>query len=337
MQVDNTDLFAGSCSRLSSCDVGGGGPAERMLRIMGIVVIGTTFVDIKGYPFEKYVPTGRNAGRVVEVHGGVTRNIAEDIANVGLAPTYVSVVDESGLSDDIIDRLVKRGCNTDYIGRAEDGLGMWLAIFDETGDVAGSISRRPDTGGIERILAEKGDEIFLQADSVCIEFDIDAPILERTLALAQKHGKSVYSPVTNMAIACERRDLLGKISCLVCNQQEAGVLFSRELEAATAEELQAVLPGELARIGLQSMVVTMGAQGSVFAQMGGQVGWCPACGVDVVDTTGAGDAFFAGTAIGLTHGKSLAESCAIGAKLASSAIAGEENVCARFSPEELGL
>ena len=66
---------------------------------MGIVVIGTTFVDVKGHPHGKYVPAGRNAGRVIEVHGGVARNIAEDIANVGLAPAFVSVVDESGLSE----------------------------------------------------------------------------------------------------------------------------------------------------------------------------------------------------------------------------------------------
>ena len=50
----------------------------------GIVVIGATFVDIKGYPSEVYVQNGRNAGSVVEVHGGVCRNVAEDIANVEL-------------------------------------------------------------------------------------------------------------------------------------------------------------------------------------------------------------------------------------------------------------
>ena len=310
---------------------------EGMLRIMGIGVIGTTFVDVKGYPFEKYIPTGRNAGRVVEVQGGVARNIAEDIANVGLTPTLVSTVDESGLSDDLVGRLAQHGCNTDYIGRAEGGLGMWLAIFDEEGDVAGSISRRPDTSGIERILIERGDEIISKAESVCIEFDIDAPILERTLDLAQRHGKKVYSPVTNMAIACERRDLLGNVSCLVCNQQEAGVLFSSPFDDASPEEMQAVLPQKLAQIGLHSMVVTMGAQGSVFAQIDGQSGCHSAHMVEVADTTGAGDAFFAGIAIGLTYGKSLEESCSIGAKLAASAIASVENVCGRFSPEEFGL
>ena len=37
----------------------------------GIVVIGATFVDIKGYPYSQFIPGGRNSGRVVEVHGGV--------------------------------------------------------------------------------------------------------------------------------------------------------------------------------------------------------------------------------------------------------------------------
>ena len=40
---------------------------------MSIVVMGAVFVDIKGYPLSSYLPGGRNAGRVVQVHGGVSR------------------------------------------------------------------------------------------------------------------------------------------------------------------------------------------------------------------------------------------------------------------------
>ena len=47
---------------------------------MAMVVIGTVFVDIKGFPDDLYIPEGRNAGRVEIVHGGVGRNVAEDIA-----------------------------------------------------------------------------------------------------------------------------------------------------------------------------------------------------------------------------------------------------------------
>ena len=85
------------------------------------------------------------------------------------------------------------------------------------------------------------------------------------------------------------------------------------------------------------MVVTLGAQGAVYADKDGGCGICPAPSVRVADTTGAGDAFFAGVAIGLTYGKTLRESCVIGTRLASSAIATKENVCPRFLPSEFGL
>jgi pseudouridine kinase len=85
------------------------------------------------------------------------------------------------------------------------------------------------------------------------------------------------------------------------------------------------------------MIVTMGAEGAVFADMSGNSGFCPARKVNVKDTTGAGDAFCAGAAIGLTYGKTMAEACQIGAHLAASVIMTSENVCPRFMPEELGI
>ena len=84
---------------------------------MGIVIFGAVFVDIKGYPDNKFIPGGRNVGRVIQTHGGVSRNVAEDIANVGLRPTFVSVVDGSGTGGDVIDHLRSQNVNTDYIVR----------------------------------------------------------------------------------------------------------------------------------------------------------------------------------------------------------------------------
>ena len=49
------------------------------------LVIGAAFVDIKGFPEGTYLPNGRNAGKIEYVHGGVARNVAEDLANAGLA------------------------------------------------------------------------------------------------------------------------------------------------------------------------------------------------------------------------------------------------------------
>ena len=111
---------------------------------MGIVVIGAVFVDVKGYPDANFIPTGRNAGRVEHVHVGVGRNVVEDIANCELRPTFVSLVDESGDGIDVIRKLQNHKVNTDYMWRTRDGMGTWLAVFDNDGDVAASISKRPN-------------------------------------------------------------------------------------------------------------------------------------------------------------------------------------------------
>lgn len=107
----------------------------------GIVVVGAVFVDIKGFPISQYIPGGRNAGNIKQVHGGVCRNIAEDIANLELRPTLISLVDDSGIGADVIYKLQRHKVNTEYMRAKTDGMGTWLAIFDNGGDVTASISK----------------------------------------------------------------------------------------------------------------------------------------------------------------------------------------------------
>ena len=304
---------------------------------MGIVVIGAVFVDIKGYPEGNFIPTGRNAGRVETVHGGVGRNVAEDIANCELRPTFVSLVDESGAGADVVRKLRNHKVNTDYIWSTRDGMGTWVAVFDNEGDVFASISKRPNLLPITDILDRHGDEIFSGADSVVCEIDIDKEIVKRVFKLAKKHNKKVFSVVGNMSIALERRDFLKSIDCFVCNIQEAGLLFFEDYADKSAAEMVDIISGKVIAAQIPSMIVTMGGDGAVYAGMDGEKGYCPARKVEVKDTTGAGDSFCAGVAIGLTYGKSLEEACHIGAHLAASVIATTESVCPRFLPRELGL
>lgn len=304
---------------------------------MGIVVIGAVFVDIKGYPLDTFIPTGRNAGRVEQVHGGVSRNVVEDIANVELRPTYVSLVDDSGIGADVIKKLKNHKVNTDYIRVTPDGMGTWLAVFDKNGDVCASISKRPDLSPLSEILDEHGDEIFKNADSIILEIDMDKEVVKRVFKYAKKYNKPVFAVVANMSIAVERRDFLQSIDCFVCNQQESGILFSEDYSDKTPDEMEEIISEKVQRAQIPSMIVTMGDQGAVYADMKGDKGYCPAKKVNVKDTTGAGDSFCAGVAMGLTYGKTLGESCEIGARLAASVICTSENVCPRFLPSELGL
>ena len=304
---------------------------------MGIVVIGATFVDIKGFPSDNYIPTGRNVGRVEYIHGGVARNVVEDIANVELRPTFLGIVDDTPMGEAVLNKLKNHKVNTDYVMTIPDGMGTWLAVFDNNGDVAGSISKRPNMLPLLDLLNEKGDEIFAAADSVVLEVDLDKEIVKKVLDLAATHETKVFGLVSNMSIAIKRRDFLQRFYCFICNQQEAGMLFLDDYSKLSPQQMCDVLSQKVEQAKIPSMVVTMGGQGAVYADCSGNKGICPARKVQVMDTTGAGDAFCAGVSIGLTYGKNMAEAIEIGSMLAASVITSSENVCPRFQPAELGL
>ena len=304
---------------------------------MSIIVIGSVFVDIKGYPSRTYIPGGRNAGKVRYVHGGVSRNIAEDLGNLGLEPVYLSLVDPNGVGEDVLLRLQEHGVDVSLVRQTPEGMGTWLAVFDNNNDVCASISHRPDMMPLLKLLQDKGNTIFPAAESVLLELDLDEPVVEELYRLKAKYGTKVYAAVSNINIALDRRAYLQQTDCFVCNRQEAGVLFSVEFSGENPEALARQLSELVTGAEIPAMIVTLGADGAVWADQQGRFGVCPAQQVPVADTTGAGDAFFAGVAAGLTYGKDLAEACAIGVRLASSVICSLENTCPRFLPSEFGF
>ena len=301
----------------------------------GIVVVGAIFVDIKGFPQDTYVSDGRNAGHIEYIHGGVARNVVEDIANLGLNSTFVGIVDNTALGIDVKQRLQNRNVNTDYMKSIENG--TWLAVFDHNGELAGSISHRPNLMPIYSILEENGDAIIENSDSVVAEIDMDEEIVEKVVYLCQKHNKKIFGVVSNMNIAIKRKDLLKQFDCLICNQLESSILFSRDFKEISAEELSHTLIDELQQSEFKSLIVTLGETGSLYVKSTGECGFCPARQIEVKDTTGAGDAFCAGVSAGLTYGKSMLEAMKIGSHLASSVIASRENVCPCFMSNKFNI
>ena len=304
---------------------------------MSIVVVGSVFVDIKGDPSRTYIPGGRNAGKVRYVHGGVSRNIAEDLGNMGLEPVFLSLVDPTGTGEDVLCRLREHGVDTRYIRKVPEGMGTWLAVFDNNNDVCASISHRPDLMPLLSLLQCEGNALFSSADSVLLELDLDEPVVEEIFRLKAKYNTKVYAAVSNINIALDRRAFLHQTDCFVCNRQEAGVLFSVEFGDDEPKKLARQLSERVAGAEIPAMVVTLGADGAVWADRNGHYGSCPAQQVPVADTTGAGDAFFSGVAAGLTYGKPLEEACCIGVRLASSVICSLENTCPQFLPSEFGF
>lgn len=292
-------------------------------------VIGTVFMDCKGFAKQKYNPAGRNLGSVKFVHGGVGRNVAENLANLGLDTLFVSSVDRTGIGREVTARLAKNKVNTEFVVETEArGMGLWLAVMNESGDLAGSISQMPDLVHLENHISENGADIVRRAGHIVLELDLNEHITDRVISLAREQRRPVYGIPGNLAVIMKNPDILRGLSCFICNDVEAERLLGVSLPADD-------IPGiewELARFvdgkGLDSMVITLGGAGCVYYDAReGTAGHQPVFPVTVIDTSGAGDAFFSGTVMGLVRGRSLKEAVVFGTKVASWTIQSDENTC----------
>ncbi|MFR4723974.1 MAG: hypothetical protein ACLT9S_02025 [Faecalibacterium sp.] len=131
-------------------------------------------MDIKGYPRSTYIPGRRNAGRIEDRYTAVvSRNVVEDIANVELRPTFVGLVDDTGMGQDVIDKLWRGTRSTPALSRkSRTAWAHGWPFLTTTAMCTPPFSKRPDTTPLTGLLQEQGDEIFADCDSIALELDL---------------------------------------------------------------------------------------------------------------------------------------------------------------------
>ncbi|TDF98280.1 PfkB family carbohydrate kinase [Paenibacillus piri] len=293
-----------------------------------VTVIGTVFVDCKGFSHNQYVPAGRNLGTIQFVHGGVGRNVAENLANLELNTSFVSTVDNTGLGDEIIQRLAALKLHTAYIGKAEQGMGMWLAVLDQAGNLAGSISQMPRLTELERIIQTSGSHMVSQSSHIVLELDLNERISKSIVELAAEHNKPVYGIPGNLDVILGNPSLLRQLECFICNEIEAGRLLGKPFADLGQDAMLQHLIAYVDANGLRSMVITLGEKGSIYYdRRTKESGYQPVMPVQLVDSSGAGDAYFSGTVMGLVRGLPLKEAVVCGTKVAGWTIESQQSNC----------
>ncbi len=139
------------------------------------------------------------------------------------------------------------------------------------------------------------------AGVLLMQMELPIDVVVRAIDIAADAGTAV---VLNLAPAVDvPRAVLERIAVLVVNRAEATYLLGEDLPdlerlRCAADRLRGLGPG--------AVVVTAGGEGAVFADAGGVV-HLPAAPVDVVDTSGAGDAFVGVLAAAVSGGRTLAD------------------------------
>lgn len=294
-----------------------------------VLVIGTIFIDCKGFAKQNYHPSTRNLGNIQFDHGGVGRNVAENLANLNLLVFFASSVDASAIGKEVVERLQKSNVHTNYLIESKQlGMGMWLAILDENGNLAGSISHIPDFAPLQELISSKGKEMIGQSTHIALELDLNFQIAHSVIKLAEEEKKPVYGIPGNLDVVLNHRELLPHLDCFICNNFEADLFLELDFSNMDIDQKQESLIQFVDRTGMGSMVVTLGEQGAVYYNpQTKEAGYQPVFPVKLVDSSGAGDAFFSGTVMGLVKGLSLKEAVICGTKVAGWTIESTENTC----------
>lgn len=267
---------------------------------------------------------------VLSTHnGGKGANQAAAAALLGASVVMLGRVGDDGFGGPLVEALGEKGVETALIEESK-GASTGTAFITVTGDGENAITVAP--GANRRLTPEDVDaarDAIADAAVLVVQMEVPRETVARAVEVAAEVGTRA---VLNLAppFGLPRRVLEG-IDVLVVNEHEAAFLLGEGVEGV--EEAMDAAP-KLVSLGPASAVVTVGAEGAVFSG-GPDAGHVPAPKAEVVDTTGAGDAFVAALAVRLALGDPLEEAAAYAVKAGTAAVTREGAQGALPTPEVL--
>jgi ribokinase len=260
-------------------------------------------------------------------NGGKGANQAAAAALLGASVTFLGRVGDDEFGEPLVQALQEKGIDTSLVERAS-GASTGAAFITVTPDGENAITVAP---GANRSLAPEDVDAAAGAigDARVFVAQMEIPAHSVLRAVEISADKDTRALVNLAPMFEVPRELLEKLDPLVVNEHEAAFLLGRVVEGVDGALSAAP---ELLSLGPRSAVITIGEDGAVLAD-GESVDHFPAPEVEVVDTTGAGDAFVGALATQLARGASLQEAVAYAVRAGAAAVTKEGAQGALPTPE----
>jgi len=288
-----------------------------------VVCVGGAVVDRKYLLAAPARPGTSNPAAAMPADGGVARNVAENLARLGIAVRLVSAVGDDEGGRGLLAGLAAAGVDTTAVAVvAGEGTAEYVAVLTPDGDLELGVAAMAVLG---RIDAGQVDAAWPASGWVFADANLGPDVLRHVLALGRAAGGRVRVALDAVSVpkAARLPGRLDGVDLLFCNADEARALLAGT--ADTRQDDAAELAGALVAAGAAAVVLTRGPQGALLAH-DGQVLPVPAVPADVVDVTGAGDALVAGTLAGLATGLTPAAAVARGTLVAALTVADRRTV-----------
>lgn len=279
------------------------------------VVVGGVNMDVGGRSYEGLIPRDSNPGRVRMSLGGVGRNIAHNMALMGVEVHLLTA-----FGDDVSAQKVAASCgelNIDISHALQvpgGATSTYLYIAGPSGDMELAVADMEIYDHVTPAFLASRAALLNSAQLVVVDTNIPAPSIQW---LAENCTVPLFADPVSTTKAEKLRPVLGRLHTLKPNRLEAellsGVAITDVDSAGRAAEA-------LLETGLRRVFISMGGDGVLAADHSGKL-HVPCIPGEMVNTTGCGDAFMAAIAWAYLEGTDLEGTARAG--LAASSIAME--------------
>ncbi|MFZ4527440.1 MAG: carbohydrate kinase [Undibacterium curvum] len=299
----------------------GGANLDRKLRTLSDVQMGTS------NPVSQY-----------ESFGGVARNVAENLARCGQRVQLMSIVGDDTAGQAILSYSAEQGIDTSACQTlAGVSSGSYTAVLDPQGEMVLALAQMD--------VCERLDPHFLRsrqrqrnaAAMVIADLNLPADSLNLLLQDAQQQQQQQQQHIPLVLIAVSQPKMqrlpaqLHGLRLLILNHGELEQRAGQALPDQVAiQQAVATLRGQ----GVQDVIVTMGSAGVLCTRPDTDLLTAiPAPLCEVVDVTGAGDAFSAGVCYSLLQQATQLElACQRGQRLAALTLQSGRTVSEQLQP-----
>jgi ribokinase len=240
-----------------------------------------------------------SAGTLLVDRGGKGANQAVAARRLGAEVRMIGCVGDDDSGGEIRRALREQGIGVDGIATSSDAAtGTALIFVDREG--RNQIGVAP--GANHRLtveMARAGQDAIAWAEVLVSQLEVPVPVVRWALETARRHGvPTVLNPAPVQELSDE---LLSLVTYLTPNAGEVAALTGIEVRDLESGRQAAA---RLCERGAGTVIITLGEQGALVCDGASAVHF-EAFPVEVVDTTGAGDAFNGALAVGLAAGGSL--------------------------------
>lgn len=265
-------------------------------------------MDVDRIPIAGETMNGRNYHRTF---GGKGSNVAVCAARLGADTSFIGKIGSDLAGREFLALLQREQVRSRGILHSSQlPTGVGFIIFSRDGNNLIVI----DTGANGELSTsdiQTQSEIIRNSDAVVSQLEIPIASALTAASIAASHGvKTILNPAP--AIDLRRHDLT-HVFALTPNETEARICLGLPADAVASDH-------DLAKAfldrGIENVMLTRGPRGVVWASRQG-IHSIPALEVNAIDTVGAGDAFNAGLAVGISENLPIPEAIAFGVAAAS--------------------